>query len=399
MKNFQFKITPQGLIIALIALVVGSVEFAFGGSGEKTVEASLLATLMQELRSDYQNQFDKNELRESRWGALRFFQNDSRNNPIFDPQTIANIQRSFGNTVQVPVLDAQSVSVSGSYTRTCSIVDSENDSALVSLTFTSYGWGFSMTPASHYNNDVDYQTDFNRKMRKYLIAFANTLDNACISQLETDKNAYWGTDVTAYYAQSADALQVPQASKDDFYNNLESIFMTMDFMDDVHIIASTKHMPTVRKLAAQGAANDENDRYQFQGSGSRMDGMGLRPYNWWPTNRITNGGGVDSTVYAVSSGSCYIDNRQDADSEIGGTIGGDSKIWGKEQMPVVDMTMGSFYTQDCGDRSAIVSTASAGNTRSRYEGFEFSTDVVTATVYNSDSAARYNPIVKAEILQ
>jgi len=59
--------------------------------------------------------------------------------------------------------------------------------------------------------------------------------------------------------------------------------------------------------------------------------------------------------------------------------------------------MGVFYQQDCADRSAIGGAATAGNTRSRVEGFEVSTDVMVAFAYNSDIANRYQPNVKFEI--
>lgn len=350
---------------------------------------SLLNTLMLELRSRYSQQFDQNELRESRYGALKFFQQESAQMPIFDPETIANIQRSYGNSVVVPVLDAQTVTVTTPYTRTCSIVDSENDSALVTLTFASYGWGFSMTPATHYNNDVKYITDFERKMRKYLIQFASDLDTLCIAEMEADKNQYWPAGgPTSFYAQSGDALQIPQADRDDFYNQLDAIMQVMDFYDGINIVANPHHTPLVRRLSNQGAQNDENDAFQFA----------LRGYTWFPTNRITNGGGVESTGYSVQRGSVFIGNRNDADSVMGGSIGGDQKIWSQENVPVVNMNMGTFYQQDCGDRSSLAGPATSGNTRSRYEGFEFSTDIVVSTVYNSNPVARYHPILKFEVL-
>jgi len=347
---------------------------------------TLVNTLMQTLRSKATPTFDANELRESRYGALRFFQQESASRPIFDGETIANIKRSFGNSVIVPVLDAQTVTVSNTYARTCSVVDDENTSALVTLSFASYGWGFSMTPSTHYNNDVAYQRDWERKMNKYLLQFTSDLDTACIAVLEADKNQVT-TGVSDYYAIVADALQVPQASKDDFYNQLEAIFNTMDFYDNIHIITNPGHMPMVRRLDNQGSSNATNQGFQFD----------LRGYQWWGSNRLANGVGVESTAYAVEAGTVFIDNRNDPDTIAGHNVGG-FKVWSQEQMPMVNMLMGSFYQEDCGDQNALAGAATAGNTRSKLEGFEFSTDIVTATQYNSSISTRYNPILKAEIL-
>lgn len=399
MKFYKFPmISRMQAFIAILILAVLIADFTLGSTTADTyVHATLIGTLMQPLRSKYQSQFDKNELRESRYGALRLFQQEAATIPIFDDETRNNIMRSYGNSVVIPVLDAQTVSVATPYTRTCDITDDENTSALVTLTFASYGWAFSMTPATHYNNDVKYQKDFERKFNKYLVQFASQLDLLCIAQLEADKNQLF-TGLTDYYAVIADALQVPQVEKDDFYNQAEALMATMDFYAGSNIVSATSHMPVVRRQMAQGAQNDKNDAFQFQGGGSNAEGTQIRPYNWFPTNRLANGVGVESTAYLVNEGSVYIGNRNDADSVLGASIGGDHKVWGEEVVPLVNMRMGTFFQQDCSDQSAIAGAATAGNTRSKTEGYEFSTDIVVASVYNSDIAARYNPILKAEIL-
>ena len=350
---------------------------------------SLVVTLMQDLRSKYTDKFDKYELKESRYGALRFFQDEAANRPILDEETVNNIRQSFNREVVVPVLDFESVTVSASYVRTCAIVDSENTSSLVTLTFTTYGWGFSMTPSMYGENNISYQRDFTRKMDKYLIEYASVLDTACVAQMETDKNILWTNVAPAFYAQTASALQVPQAEKNDVFNQIDSIMATMDFYDNNHIVGSTSLMPMVRRQQAQGESNSVNEEFQFNLLGG---------YRFWPTNRIANGAGVEATFYSVNAGSTGIWNRNDPDSRMGDSIGGDFKQWKEVGMPLVNQTMGSFYQQDCADRSGIAGAASTGLTRARVEGFEFSTDVVTLTTYNSDPANIYGPVVKYEIL-
>lgn len=350
---------------------------------------SLVATLMQDLRSKYTDKFDKYELKESRYGALRFFQDEAANRPIIDQETIDNIRKSFNRDVIVPVLDFQSVTVSASFVRTCAITDSENQSALVTLTFTTFGWAFSMTPSLYMENDISYQRDFSRKMDKFLIEYASVLDTACVTQMETDKNIFFTNVAPAFYAEIASALQVPQAEKNDVFNQIDSIMATMDFYDNSNIVGSTSLMPMVRRQQAQGESNSTNEKFQFNLLGG---------YRFWPTNRISNGAGVESTFYSVNAGSTGIWNRNDPDTRMGQTIGGDFKQWTEEAMPIVNQTMGSFYQQDCANRSAIAGAASAGLTRARVEGFEFSTDVVTLTTYNSDPASIYGPVQKFEIL-
>ncbi len=343
---------------------------------------------MQEWRSEYTNRFDKNELRPSRTGALNLFLADSQSNPIFDPETIANITRSYGNQVEVPVLDAQSVTVASPYTRTCALVDDENQSAIITLTFQTFGWAFTVTPATHYNNDIKLQQDFNRKFEKYRIEFENLLDSQCVAQLETDKNQFF-TDINEY-ANVGDALQIPAAEQLDFYNVLESIMNKMDFYGNINLVVSTNHVPFVRRAQNQGDGNAVNESFQF----------GLRGYDWYPTNRNVPGVGVDSVGYAIEAGSLHIQNRNDADTSVGYSALGGGKVWDTEMIPTGAgmMEMGTFYQEDCADRSGIAGAASAGNTRSLVRGFEFSTDVIFATVYNSDLANRYNPILKFEFI-
>ena len=377
------------LLSFLVGLAVIAEIFYPGitGSG-KALEATLLATLMQNFRSEYTANFDRNELRESMYGALRYFQEDSApDRAIFDAETRDNIMRSYNNSVVVPVLDAQVIASTTPYTRTCVITDAENDSALVTLTFASYGFAFSMTPATHYSNDVKYQEDFDRKVRKFLIQWADDLDNLCIAQLEADKNAFWTNIAPDFYAEVADALQVPLASQEDYYNQLESIHAVADFYDDISVITSTGGMPLVRRQEAQGSQNATNEGFQ----------MDLRSYRWYQTNRIGNAAGVGSTQYSVGRGTCYIGNRNDADAVQGNRIN-DVSVWGQEQTPIINFNVGTYFTQDCGDRSAIAGAATAGNTRSLFQGFEWSSDFVVATAYNSDQATRYQPIFKAELL-
>jgi hypothetical protein len=363
---------------------------------------TLVNTQMQSLRSAYKNQFDKNELRESRYGALRAFQDDSREAPIFDEETQSNIKRSFGNNVVVPVLDAETIASLAGYTRTCNIVDSENTSNLVTLSFNTYGWGFSMVPATHYNNDVKYETDFQRKMRKFILAFAAELDTLCVTQLSTDKNQLWTGIAPGYFAaQATNMLTVPQTEKNDLFNKVPAIMQTADFYDQVRIIGSTSIRPIWNRLLNPnsykgfvGTNTGSTDPVAGGASSEEWQLLGMKLYN---TNRLAIGAGNEASLYAVERGSLYINNRNDADTVLGARAMGGGKVWEEENVPVVDMRMGVYYQEDCTDASAMAGAATAGNTRSLKEGWEFSTDVVVATAYNSAMTTRYNPIIGMNI--
>lgn len=320
-------------------------------------------------------------MRESRYGAYEFVKQDTeRTNSILSADVRAKIKRSFGNSVVIPVLDYDDVTIGN--VRSCTIADDENNSALVTLTFVTYAFGFTMTPSQHFNNDVSYQADYDRKLKKYLVKFASLLDTAAISLLETNKNIYAGT-LANYYPFTGNALQVTDAQKNDFYNQLETIMMEMDFYDKTHVVTSTSGMPLVNRLANQGAGNQTNEQWQLNG------------YAFHPTNRITVPGGSKAVLYAVQEGSTAVENRNDPDAIMGSRIG-DHLVWEEVEMPIVNMKMASFYREDCGDVSGMHAGTSK-LTRAKKEGYEFSTDVVFVSSYNSAPASRYSPILKAVI--
>lgn len=344
--------------------------------------ANLANTLTQSLRAKYPNNLDKNELRASRYGAWDFAQIDTRTpESIFDPEIMGLVTQSFGNSVVIPVLDAETVTIGN--IRSCTVPDSENTSQLVTLTFITYAFGFTMYPAQHYNNDVKRQADYDRKLKKYLLQFAADLDSRVITTLDAAKNQLW-TDIGGYYSETADALQVAQAEKNDFFNNAQSILETMDFYGEPNVVASTSLGPLRRRLDNQGSNNGTNETFQ------------LDPYTWYNTNRIANGGGIQSTGYLIQDGSIAIANRNDPDAVLGHRKSGGDMEWGEVVMPIVNLKMGSFYREDCSDGRNL-NSGTSGLTRTFKESYEFSTDICFQTVYNSSIATRYNPIVKFEI--
>jgi hypothetical protein len=340
---------------------------------------------MQPLRTEYQGQLDKNEARSSRYGAYDFFREDSaRPDSIFDQDIRSKIKNSFGNSVVVPVIDAKAVTIGN--IRSCTIVDDENTSRLVTLTFATYAFGFTMYPSQYFNNDIKYQADFNRKLKNYLNQFAALMDGQAITALENAKNQFW-TNIAQFYPEVADALQVTQAQKNDYYNNVQAIMETMDFYGKPHIVGSTAGSPLVRRLVNQGAGNAINEQFQ------------LTPFEWHYTNRIPNAAGVQDTHYIVQEGSTAFESRVDPDSMAGSKIG-DQIEWSEVNVPIPNspysLDMGSLYRKDCADASGLT-TGTTGLTATLKESFQWSVDVVFSTVYNSSPSTRYNPIVKTEI--
>lgn len=342
---------------------------------------SLVLSLTQSLRTQYPSNLDKNEQRLSRYGAWDFFRSDS-NAPgtIMTPEIKDKIKMSFGNTVVIPVIDGEDVAIGNA--RSCTVVDAENISKLVTLTFITYAFGFSMYPAQHYNNDVKYQADYDRKLLKYLSKFSSVLDTQAIATLEAQKNQFWTGIDPEFYPQVANALQVTQSQKNDFYNNASAILERMDFYGKPQVVHNTYHKPLFNRLLNQGAQNDVNQQFQFE------------PYTFWGTNRIPNGVGVQSAGYIVQEGSVGVENRNDPDAILKST--GPGMEWSEVNMPIVNLNMGTFYREDCNNATAL-HAGTVNLTRTKRESFEFSTDVCFMTVYNRSIATLNNPIVKFQV--
>jgi len=342
---------------------------------------SLVATLMQEFRTDYTEQLDKHENRASRYRVYDLFrQQTNAANSIISEQTRTAIKDSFGKTIKIPVFLNQDVSIGN--VRTCAIRAGESTNAFVTLTFATLAFGFSMFPAEYGNNDTSYAQDWNNRLRGYINKMNAHLDTLGISFLNINRNQYWTPEITAVYPVVNNALQVSKAGTEDFYNQASAIFEQMDFYDRIDVAANTLHKPVVKRLTNQGQGNDVNDAFQFN------------EYDFGYSNHILNGPGIASTAYLVQKGSVAMENRNDRDAIMGHSAAGGGKQWGQEYVPGIGLTMGTYYTDDCTDASARV--GADGLTRTKVESFEWSTDICLIGAYNSNPAGRFQPILKAE---
>jgi len=348
--------------------------------------SNLVATVLQDYISFYGGRLDQHEQRPSEYGAMNLFNNQSNSGQsILDERVKANIDRSFNQSVKVPVINYKDVAIGAA--RTCAMKTDGLTSALVTLTAVTYSWGFVAYPQQHYENYIDYATTINKLIDAGLQKLASTIDSACVNLLETNKNQFFPQAMLDYYAQVANAFQVPQADKDFFYNNLGSIMSTADYAGTPDITTNHIGMAMVRKVAAQGEGNSVNQGFQLLG------------YTWYPTNRVTNGAPtVESTVYAVAPGSVALHSRVDPDAKNRARVH-ESKYWDTfPNAPYVGRELGVFYQADCADASALQAATLAGLTRTKVESWEFSLDVFYVKPYVSDVATRYSPIFKAEIL-
>ncbi|NML67609.1 hypothetical protein HHL22_20605 [Hymenobacter sp. RP-2-7] len=351
--------------------------------------ATLVATLKQYIRTKYKGRIDRNELRPSEYGALNLFRKQSASAmSILTPEIKDAIVNSFGNEVQIPVLDFENITIGN--LRTCEIQTGGADSKLMTVVLFTMAFGFPMVPSRHRNNDLGMQEYFARNLEARRLKALEFLDGKCVDFLNLNKNAYFPAGMTAYYPVSGNALQVSLEDSKEFFNYVPSILATQDFGGRPDVLTNPMGMAYVRKLEAQGTMNAENLAYQVENLG-----------DFFQSNRVLNGAGVKSTEYLVGDGAVAIQTRLDPDTYDGHQIGnGDtpSNLWTTQDLPGLG-TVGLYYQAKCSDESVrLAAERLDGLTRTFVESFEWSWDVALLKSYNSDGSTRYTPITKAELL-
>ena len=303
------------------------------------------------------------------------------------PDVIATAKGSMGNTLQIPVIDGDDVTIGN--VRSCTIADYENESQLVTVTFVTYQFGFTMIPASYQNNDIKYQADFDRKLLKFLKKFASTLDTAAVTKLEADKTQVMSSSLVGagqkYGVLVGNAIQVTNAQSNLIFNDLTSIQAEDDFFGKYNVLGSQAGRSIVGQYANQGANNGVNTMFQFG------------EYDFGYSNRVSVGAGNVATFFSMPKGTLATFNRNEPDARLGSVINSDN-YWEEVQVPIVDLTMGVHYYKDCADNSGINGGSGAGHlTGSMKETFIWSTDVAFVTSYIKDRVTESAPIFKLEV--
>lgn len=373
--------------------------------------ANITATQYTDYISNYGGKFDHFEQRGSAYGALRAFQEES--NPsdprsMITPQLVENVRKSFGITVKEPVLDYFAPTLATS--RVCTFATEGATSDLVTLVFNTYRSGFVIARADNTNNYVKYQNEWQRDFDGVLEKIGRQLDADAVAVLELNKNTYWTGVAPEFYTETGDVLQVPNADKDDMYNQVQAIYQKMDYnSSDIKVIDSPRHTPLVRRYANQGSGNSTNLGFQFG------------PYTWYPTNRVTDT--ADGSLFTFPRGSVGMMTRMDPDSLDRSRIhesnywdvmegvpllnsqtlmAAQSQAMGLEVTPPARIDLGVHYQAECKDVTSIKAAALAGLTASKAESWWFSFDVVFVVNRNSRAEASpptdFGSILKFDVL-
>lgn len=344
---------------------------------------SLINTLRQEIRTKLPNPVERDEWRFTKYGLLTAVR-EMTNSPqsIMTPELKQKALISEGTALKIPVFKMGDVTVSN--TRSCTIGNLENTTEMVTVVWSTLSVDISMRKAEHWNNEVGYLTDLSKKIQMADNALAKAVESMIYTKLDTEKSSVYNSPLVGTdYALVGNAIQVPLANQEYFFNDLEAIMEGDDFYSmPFKVLGHTTLKPAVKHYAAQGQANDENLAYQFGG------------YDFRFSNHITQGA-VRATGFCMSDGSVGILTRINADSNMG-NVAGDGTRWEKTFLDKLGFEVGVQYKSKCDDLSGVKGLAHLEATM--VENWQFSIDVALITPYNSDSATLAGVIKKFEFL-
>lgn len=328
------------------------------------------------------SRLDKNEYRPSRYGALDIFMQQTNDpNGILTPELKQKAERSIGNTLETPVIDYDG-SISIGSTRTVEITDSENTSKMYQITFATYAWGFTIVPALYMNNEISMQRDFEVKFNKYLYAFAKKLDNVCATALGTAKTQVLKDKLN--YDFSGNVIKAPWKMRENIIGDINPIMAANDYFGPLHIVGNAGIESLIRKLAEKGLYNEENKQLEYSDKILHF------------TNEVSNSGDAFATGYAVTDGMLGLLFRFERESVLG-TKSRTGHEWGIENLPMLNIPVGTYYYESVGDFNAIAGAASADMTRGLKQHYGFAVDVAVLTPYNSNPSTIASPIIQFEI--
>lgn len=343
---------------------------------------SLLATRAQNFR--VRAALDKHEYRVSEYGVFDYFvSQNSAMGGIVTEELIQKARISMGRSIEVPVINYDStISIGDTYSVT--IADSENTSALVTLSFTPLTFGFTQVQSLFMNNEIGAQEDFNVKLKKYLIALAGQLDVLGAAALNTSKTQLL-PDTLGRYEFEDDILVSSYANRVNLLGDLDPMINANDYKGPIHIIGNQGVRSLINNLAENGLYNSEN---------KAMGQLAGKTFGF--SNRVGSFTGKYAAGYALTGGSVGFLARYERECVLG-TKSPTGHEWGIENMPIVNFPLGTYYYAGVGDYSAIAGAASADMKRVMKDHFGFSLEACFVTPYNSSPSTIPSPIVKFSI--
>ncbi len=336
--------------------------------------AGLAATYLQDIRAQYPSNLDRDEHRRTRHGLLTaVIEMTNSANSVVSPDLRTKAATSQARNLDIPVMKKGSVTIKN--VRSCDISCGNSESDMVRVVWKTAVVDVCMVPGQYEKNQIGYIADFAKKINERVEALKSQLEADIDTTLDTVKNQVYNSPIANdKYTPVGDALQVLPIDRELFFNDIDPINFEDDFYDEnLFVIGSPALMSSVRHYINQGAGNDENLAYQFNGKQFTF------------SNRVSVTPGSLATGYIMPNGSIGLLTRVDVDARMNASAS-DGTDWFEDTLPGLPFTVGIQYKSKCDDQS-ILNGAGLGHLKStKVEHFQISFDYAIVTPYSSDIA-------------
>ena len=338
--------------------------------------AALTATQLQDaiiIAGDkYYNKF---EGRLSQYGALQSALDGS--DLILPKSMVENMKKSDVQVSKIPVLNKFNSTILTA--RSCSITGPTRTSEFKSLSYVTKGFEIAISDAINAGNYISAEDDFAMQLMQGLKAVLNSLDQAGIAALETNRNLDLADSHLTSITDAAGDYEENVLT--DIYYDIPTLMELNDIWGDtINNVMNTEGVKNMMKYESQGENNASNLRGILEGT---LPSAGN--FRHYKTNNITLGTNLE-VHYAFPAGAfgLFVWNPWDYKNK---SVTGDGKKYYTIQDPIFGITWGVIEQTLCADLSA----QSTGMTAATQTKYSFTADFSFLTAHTSDTTS---PIVK-----
>lgn len=342
---------------------------------------SLIETRLLAFRS--QPDIDKWEVRVSNYGAFDLVRRQTQSSTgIITEDLKAKALKAINTPLQIPVLQKEDFTIQN-ISQPLVVAGAPGTSALYTVVFVDYYFGFRMFPAMHENNEISMQREWNRKLKGYTTALMATLDETAVALLEANKSQVLADDF-GRYSFVGDTVLAPFDEGEYVLGDIDPLMGANDFMGRTNIVQNFSMDSHIRRiLKEEGTYNQKDKTYQYANK------------NFCTTPRIPNAEGTRATFFAVQDDSVGYVQQFSPDVQIGSKT--HNHVWSKGVLPVADIEIGLYEYDGAIDGTALAGDASTHLTATKMEAYGFHTRIAMIHAYNSDPAAIASPTLKVAI--
>lgn len=335
------------------------------------------------------NSLDRYNFKKNRFGLLNTLlsQQDSPNS-IITPEVRELIEKSYGQTVEIPVMN-NDLEITLGDKRTCTITCPNGSTAKVQISTVAMTADICIAEAILQKNQISADLFFARQYEAMIKAFGTRIESMAIAALELSKSSVYGaTNVVGddgFIPLVGDTMQVPVDEIPTFWNWFSTIQEEDGYDDMTNIIGSPTLNAQVQFLRAQGEANNTNYAFQFNN------------WNFDFTTSIKDDVGMLGTGFVFPEGSVAI-VTQNAPHYLSNSYASKDGInyYTRELAEFPGMRFDVMHYTECTDFSSIPGLEAFTNVVG--EKWQFAINVSVVTPYIEDLTTMTSPIRKFELV-